>query len=405
MSFSYDAAGNLTSDGIHSYTYDAEGNVLLVDGGAQQFVYDALNRRIRMQGNGYVNEYVYDYAGRRISTWNPSTNSGIEGRIYWGGALAAFRAIDGTTYFDHQDWLGAERLRTNYAGTAVSTYASLPWGDGFAANLPGNDGDQDQQHFALLEHDTESNTEHAQFRQYSSTQGRWMSPDPYDGSYDAGNPQSMNRYSYVLNNPLRNIDPTGLSCITLTDEDGNETLADDGDGNGCADAGVGADGSVQGVTINVNGDCDDGCVTYVNYVYIDNTQITQTAGTNAPDKSPHYTMADVCAASTLLNKGGQTALDLLGVIPGENTVLKGAQFLGGLISAGITIFGPSSPTDAVFTGIGSGITAVDVEKVMTTGAKAVPVVGNVVSGIATINDIYGKEGMGAYYDDCIAGKN
>ncbi len=125
----------------------------------------------------------------------------------------------------------------------------------------------------------------------------------------------------------------------------------------------------------------------------------------APDKGPHYTMADVCAASTLLNKGGQTALDLLGAIPGENTALKGAQFLGGLISAGITIYGNSSPTDAVFTGVGSGIMAVDYGKVMTTGAEAVPVVGNVVSGIAAINDIYGKEGMGSYYDDCMAGKN
>jgi hypothetical protein len=52
-----------------------------------------------------------------------------------------------------------------------------------------------------------------------------------------------------------------------------------------------------------------------------------------------------------------------------------------------------------------GITAVDVEKVMTTGAEAIPVVGNVISGVATLNDIFGDDGMGDYHDDCMAGKN
>ena len=65
----------------------------------------------------------------------------------------------------------------------------------------------------MLDHDTESGTDHAEFRQYSSTQGQWMSPDPYDGSYDQGNPQSFNRYAYVSNNPLTLIDPSG-QCDT-----------------------------------------------------------------------------------------------------------------------------------------------------------------------------------------------
>jgi RHS repeat-associated protein len=48
--------------------------------------------------------------------------------------------------------------------------------------------------------------DHAQFRDYSLIQGRWLSPDPYDGSYDFTNPQSLNRYSYSLNNPLGYVD-------------------------------------------------------------------------------------------------------------------------------------------------------------------------------------------------------
>jgi RHS repeat-associated protein len=211
-SLSYDAAGNVTSDGFHSYTYDAEGNILQVDGGnTAQYVYDALNRRVRVQTASSTYEYLFDYAGRRISSWLEPNNFGNEGRIYWGNQQIAYRAWGGTTLFDHQDWMGTERMRTNYTGAISSTYVSLPWGDGYTPNENDPEGNaQDNLHYAMLDHDSESSTEHAQFRQYSSTQGRWMSPDPYDGSYDPNNPGSNNRYSYVMNRPLSEVDPSGL---------------------------------------------------------------------------------------------------------------------------------------------------------------------------------------------------
>src|SRR5205814_537281 len=56
------------------------------------------------------------------------------------------------------------------------------------------------------------------FRRYSSTQGRWLSPDPAGlGAADPANPQSWNRYAYVLNNPINFVDPLGLACYTGTD--------------------------------------------------------------------------------------------------------------------------------------------------------------------------------------------
>src|SRR5579883_1501068 len=75
-------------------------------------------------------------------------------------------------------------------------------------------------------------TTHGWFRQYSSAQGRWMSPDPYDGSYDLSSPQSLNRYSYALNNPLAFVDPSGLEYEEACDEDGNCEVYDDGGGGG-----------------------------------------------------------------------------------------------------------------------------------------------------------------------------
>ena len=212
--YAYDAAGNMTNDAFHTYKYDAEGNILQVDGGSTAtYVYDVLNQRIHLQTASATTEFIYDYAGRRVSSWLPPSNYGSEGRIYWDGQQVAYRSTDGTTYFDHQDVLGTERVRTNYAGSVGSSYVSLPWGDGYTATVNSSGADQDNEHFAGLERDAESGTEHAQFRNYTSNQGRWLVPDQYPGSYDVTNPQSMNRYAYVLNNPMSMVDPSGLFTL------------------------------------------------------------------------------------------------------------------------------------------------------------------------------------------------
>jgi RHS repeat-associated protein len=107
---------------------------------------------------------------------------------------------------EHQNWLGTERVRTTYNGAIALSIDSLPWADGHTPT--GDNGDQHD--FALMDRDLEDNTEHAQFRQYSTNLGRWMSPDSYNGSYDFTNPQSFNRYTYASNDPANLIDPSGL---------------------------------------------------------------------------------------------------------------------------------------------------------------------------------------------------
>ena len=204
------------NDGAHSYQYDAEGNVLQVDGGTTaSYVYDAFHRRIAEQTPSGTHEFTYDYAGRRISGWLSSSNYGDQGRIYWDNQQIAFRAGDGTN-FDHQDTLGTERMRTLYDGSVGASYQSLPWGDGDTSTVNNSYAGLDSLDFAGLERDVQSttnpeeDTEHAQFRNYAPAQGRWLSPDRYLGSYDFANPQSLNRYAYVLNNPTSFTDPSGL---------------------------------------------------------------------------------------------------------------------------------------------------------------------------------------------------
>ena len=222
--FTYDVAGNLLKDGIHTYSYDADGNMISVDSGnTAAYTFDALNHRVRVQSQSRgTTEFAFDAIGKRVSTWNAPAGTLNEANVYWDGRPVAFKA-GGSTHFEHQDWLGTERLRMTYNGAVDSKFTSFAFGDGYSAS--GNDWDW--YHYGGTTHDPESSTENAQFRQYSSTQGHWMSPDPYDGSYDVVDPQSFNRYSYSGNSPLSSVDPLGL----VRDDDygeGVNVYGDDG---------------------------------------------------------------------------------------------------------------------------------------------------------------------------------
>ncbi|HEV2487793.1 MAG TPA: hypothetical protein VGT08_19900 [Terracidiphilus sp.] len=82
-------------------------------------------------------------------------------------------------------------MRISYTGGPEAKFASLPWGDNQQQIKTGG-SDADAYHYTMLDRDTETDTEHAQFRQYSVIPGRWLSPDPYAGNYNAANPQSHN---------------------------------------------------------------------------------------------------------------------------------------------------------------------------------------------------------------------
>jgi RHS repeat-associated protein len=88
------------------------------------------------------------------------------------------------------------------------------------------------------ERDSESGNDYFGARYYASSMGRFMSPDPgWFLSMDLTNPQSLNLYSYVLNNPLSFTDPSGMECVW---DDGSFDSADDpqtGSAAGCSGQG------------------------------------------------------------------------------------------------------------------------------------------------------------------------
>ena len=177
--YSYDAAGNMTNDGFHTYTYDAEGNITAVDGGATaQYVDNAFNQRVRTVVGSAATEFVFNVAGKRVSSWNGTTRGWEQGQYYWGGSGRPVAFYEnGVTHFQHQDWLGTEQ---GFGPRTMAPWKALSHPCPSVMHKPPASGsDLDPYHFGSLDSDAETGTDHAQFRQYSSTQGRWLSPDPY----------------------------------------------------------------------------------------------------------------------------------------------------------------------------------------------------------------------------------
>jgi RHS repeat-associated protein len=100
---------------------------------------------------------------------------------------------------------------TNSAGAIVSTIELDPWG---ADTNRSNNAAFQPRKFTSYERDANGSDE-AMFRRYNRWQSRFDQPDPYDGSYDAADPQSFNRYAYVQGDPVNFVDPTGLDDIDI----------------------------------------------------------------------------------------------------------------------------------------------------------------------------------------------
>lgn len=120
----------------------------------------------------------------------------------------------GNTYYSYSDWLGTKRYETDSSGAYTNSWASLPYGDSQTALSTGLDATE--HHFTGKEHDAESGLDYFGARYYQEQTGRWMLPDwsavPVPVPYAAfNNPQTLNLYTYVGNNPVNEVDADGHS--------------------------------------------------------------------------------------------------------------------------------------------------------------------------------------------------
>jgi RHS repeat-associated protein len=211
--FAYDAAGNLTTDASvgptpYTYLWDAEGRMTSVTQGSTSiwnFTYNALGQRVQWAYPSGADQHLFDPAGNWLGI------AGVESVIPFGTHLFTVY-WNGDTFFYHKNNLGSTNGVTNHAGTETDDALFYPWGQAW----------EHTENFADLPYyDYKTHNIFAQFRTDSPGLGRWLSPDPVGG--DITNPQSLNRYAYVLNNPTSMIDPLGLSdCGGNPDVDCND---------------------------------------------------------------------------------------------------------------------------------------------------------------------------------------
>jgi len=212
----YDAAGNVIADNMHHYTYDAENRLTQVDAGTTaSYLYDALGRRVQKTTAGATVNDLYDLNGHAVTELS-STGEWNRGEVY-AGSRHLVTYVNSLTYFSSIDALGSERVRSTQTESSYESCASLPFGDG--QNCFGSaTGNVSPLHFTGKERDTESGLDNFGARYMGSSLGRFMSPDwsdkPQSVPYAVfNNPQTLNLYSFVLNNPVTNRDLDGHWCI------------------------------------------------------------------------------------------------------------------------------------------------------------------------------------------------
>jgi RHS repeat-associated protein len=203
--FTYDADGNLTSDGVRTYQWDAKNRLVSVMDGATTiatFAYDGNGRRIQKVVAGVTHSYVYDdmhIAEERLS----GTSSGIvryfhgPGTDDWQGRQNA----DGSSTYFTTDHIGSVLTETNSAGTVTLTRQYDAWG-----NLDSTSAAVGGPAFSGREWDAETGLYYYRARYYDPKTGRFISEDPIGLDGD-----DVNFYTYVWNRPTNFVDPGGLA--------------------------------------------------------------------------------------------------------------------------------------------------------------------------------------------------
>lgn len=217
----YDAAGDLTSDGVHTYQYNAEGQMISVDNGSTAtYLYDALGNRVRKVSGGYTLDSQYDIEGRQVAYGNTSPSFVTwQDFLYAGGRFMGYYGAG--TRFVHPDNLGSTSQTTDYTGAEIHDELYYPFGSRWEVQLL-----EDERFASLQRRDSETGLDPTHFRTYNSSLGRWMTPDPAGlAAADPANPQSWNMYAYVLNNPASNNDPSGLLWQAAPDDGASVDLS------------------------------------------------------------------------------------------------------------------------------------------------------------------------------------
>jgi RHS repeat-associated protein len=211
----------LDPGGNSTFTYDGHGNLITKDDGQNlwEYSYDCENRLLSVKKDGQVTEeYFYDGEGKRIKKvdadservyiygglnvlFEVNTTTQMEAVYIYGPTGQLAKRVNDITEYYNTDHLGSTRLVTSESGITTEEIMYKPFGEQLS--------ETDERYTYNGKELDETGFYYYGARYYDPTVGRFISRDPLTGKKES--PQTLNRYAYCLNNPLRYIDPAGES--------------------------------------------------------------------------------------------------------------------------------------------------------------------------------------------------
>jgi RHS repeat-associated protein len=266
IGFCYDAAGNLLAQSSPpcpspEYSYNAENQLTFT--ASTNYLYDGDGNRVEkymLNNQGvltYQQMYWYGGGGNTLEETDQSgstSDGAFHEYVFLGDARIARR--DGTASGDVEyylaDHLGSARVVTDSNGNTLSDIDYCPYG---AECYVASDSSGNNYKFTGKERDAESGLDNSEARYDASSMGRFMSADPSGiGLADLTDPQQLNLYTYVRNNPIILADPDGLVCVHISEATRTAQIGGEATPTSCLnDGGYWVDGPVNRVSQNSNG--------------------------------------------------------------------------------------------------------------------------------------------------------
>ncbi|WP_284269194.1 RHS repeat-associated core domain-containing protein [Bradyrhizobium iriomotense] len=210
QALTFDADGNLLSDGQRNYSWDAENRLIGIaylgqSGKQTAFTYDGLSRRTAITSTpagGSATTTSYLWCGSAICQARNASNTSTR------GYYAEGEFVPGTPvqfFYYGLDQIGTAR-RVFASTSSAPAYGYDPYGRALQSTTPLTDFN-----YAGMFYNAESGLYLTQYRAYDPAAGRWLTRDPAGESTDS----TANLYGYVEGDPIGHRDPQGLTGGTI----------------------------------------------------------------------------------------------------------------------------------------------------------------------------------------------